>query len=103
MARANTTRSGATRPTTTRRYAAPVTGVALAARRPMRFTWQGRGYVVTSVLGHWVSGACWWRTPEQADADTHTWRIEARSGSRQPGVYDLSYAGGDWTLHRITG
>jgi hypothetical protein len=101
MSRASTTQSSATR-SGTRRYAAPVTGVALAARRPLRFTWQGHGYVVTCVLGHWVTGACWWRTPEQADADTHTWRIEARSGSRQPRVFDLSYAGGDWTLHRIT-
>ena len=85
-----------------RQYAAPVTGVALAARRPMRFTWQGRGYVVTSVLGHWVAGASWWRAPERADPDTHTWRIEARSRSADPpGVYDLSCTGDDWTLHRI--
>ena len=40
-----------------RQFADPVTEVALTARRPMRFTWQGRGYVVTEVLGHWVSGA----------------------------------------------
>ena len=89
-----------------RQYAAPETGVALAARRPMRFTWQGRGYVVTSVLGHWVTGAPWWRAPEQADADTHTWRVEAfpRSSaapSRRGGVYDLSFSGDHWTLHRI--
>ena len=88
-----------------RQYAAPVTGVALAARRPMRFTWQGQGYVVTSVLGHWVTGASWWRAPERTDADTHTWRVEARSRSRrpgQPGIYDLSCVGDGWTLHRIT-
>lgn len=90
-----------------RQYAAPVTQVALTARRPMRFTWQGRGYVVTAVLGHWVSGASWWRAPEQADDDTHTWRVEAfprsgpQSGARRSGVYDLSCAGSGWTLHRI--
>jgi len=90
-----------------------VTGVALAARRPMRFTWQGRGYVVTSVLGHWVTGAPWWRAPEQADDDTHTWRVEAfpragaarsgsaRSGQPRSGVYDLTCTGTGWTLHRI--
>ena len=83
-----------------RRHAAPVTGVALVARRPLRFTWQGQGYVVTSVLGHWVTGACWWRAPERADADTHTWRVEARSGSSRSGVYDLSCSSGGWTLRR---
>jgi hypothetical protein len=65
----------------------------------MRFTWQGQGYVVTSVLGHWVTGASWWRAPDRADADTHTWRVEAFPRS---GVYDLSCAGDGWTLHRIT-
>ncbi|MFM9135485.1 MAG: DUF6504 family protein [bacterium] len=83
-----------------RQYAVPVTGVALAARRPMRFTWQGRGYVVTSVLGHWVTGASWWRAPERVDADTHTWRIEASSGPRS-GIYDLSCSGDRWSLRRM--
>ncbi len=96
-----------------RQYVAPVTEVALTARRPMRFTWQGRGYVVTAVLGHWVSGTAWWRAPEQADDDTHTWRVEAfpRSGSAssgsarvamtRSGVYDLSCSGASWSLQRI--
>lgn len=89
-----------------RQYAAPVTEVALTAHRPQRFTWQGRGYVVTSVLGHWVSGASWWRAPERADVDTHTWRIEAfprssAAGAVATGVYDLSCSGEHWTLHRI--
>lgn len=95
-----------------RQFADPVTEVALTARRPMRFTWQGRGYVVTAVLGHWVSGSSWWRIPERADVDTHTWRIEAfprssasgtrAGGARASGVYDLSCSGTHWTLHRIT-
>jgi hypothetical protein len=70
----------------------------------MRFTWQGRDYVVSSVLGHWVSGASWWRTPERPDVDVHTWRIEAfPRGARQSraGVYDLSCSGEHWILHRI--
>jgi hypothetical protein len=77
--------------------------VALVSRQPRRFTWQGQGYVVTSVLGHWVTGASWWLAPGHADADTHTWRVEARSDRRSPGIYELSCSGGGWTLHRATG
>lgn len=84
----------------TRRYAVPVEEVALAARRPRRFTWDGRAYVVAEVLGHWVTGASWWRAPALADDDTHTWRVEASAGQRS-GVYDLSCSAGHWSLCRV--
>ena len=32
---------------------------------PRRFTWEGRAYVVADVLGHWVTGAAWWRAPAE--------------------------------------
>ncbi|MEO8328844.1 MAG: DUF6504 family protein, partial [Candidatus Nanopelagicales bacterium] len=30
---------------------------------PLAFRWQGRRYVVGSVLAHWVETGAWWRVP----------------------------------------
>lgn len=81
------------------------------ADEPLAFTWRGRRYVVTRILGHWREEAGWWRRPdgepiriEQSDL----WRVEAGPADgvagEARGVYELSHRGGDegsWRLDRV--
>jgi hypothetical protein len=67
---------------------------------PAQFLWQGRLYVVTSVLAHWVEAGAWWRGEARSehvdDGERELWRVEAGRGRMFGiGVYDLCF---DWSL-----
>jgi hypothetical protein len=74
--------------------------------RPVRFTWRGRGYAVSSVQEHWMINRDWWResAPFPASPAVQFWRVEASAGPHQStGVYELcrDMAADAWTLRRI--
>lgn len=57
---------------------------------PKAFSWQGRRYVVQSVLMQWVEAGPWWRSMRElavlADVDDldvswRVWRVEAQSST----------------------
>jgi hypothetical protein len=85
---------------------------------PEAFIWQGRLYIVRTVLAHWRERRSWWRdaldpVPGQptgidvASREQHVWRVEASRGrSYGTGVFDLTTdgvdgAGGEWRLVRV--
>jgi hypothetical protein len=84
----------------------------------LAFTWRGRHYAVTRILGHWREEEGWWRRPdgepiriEQSDL----WRVEAVRGAGMvtasdgshpglrdgQGVYELARRGTTWRLDRV--
>ncbi|WP_046472455.1 DUF6504 family protein [Allosalinactinospora lopnorensis] len=83
-------------------YGVPIT-VCEQDGRPVRFTWEGRLFVVRRVIDHWVSLRSDWtpavqpRQPERA-----YWRVKA-GVQRAPGVYELQHdaRAGEWLLARV--
>jgi len=68
---------------------------------PLAFRWQGRRYVVGSVLAHWVETGAWWRTPGPlADPECQMWRVEVCRG-RSTGVFDLCQDTTGWSLRGV--
>lgn len=75
-------------------------------RRPERFVWRGRLYLVEEVLSSWWERRAWWTLPERLPgremsgsvverlaegADRRCWRVRARPGPGGPvGVYELA-------------
>jgi hypothetical protein len=88
----------------TKRYRERIDRVELAAESPAAFRWRGRTYEVLSVLGHWHEDEGWWRrsdgVPERIER-TDLWRVEARNGAPNRGVYELVRRGDAWRLDRI--
>jgi Family of unknown function (DUF6504) len=100
------------------RSAEPSRHTASAETEPDAFVWQGRLYVVRTVLAHWRERRSWWRdaldpAPGQptgidvASREQHVWRVEASRGHAYgTGVFDLTTdgvdgAGGEWRLVRV--
>jgi hypothetical protein len=88
-------------------YGEPVEVQTREDRRPTRFAWRGRLYVVTSVQEYWVVNRDWWRTesPLPARPELQFWRVDATAGEAQPGgTYELrrDVEADTWTLRRIT-
>lgn len=78
------------------------------ADEPLAFSWRGRRYVVTRILGHWREEAGWWRRPDGEPIrieQTDLWRVEAARADgvagEARGVYELSHRGEDWRLDRV--
>ncbi|HVQ87851.1 MAG TPA: DUF6504 family protein [Actinomycetes bacterium] len=78
---------------------------------PLAFRWQGRRYVVGSVLAHWVETGAWWRVPSReaptdgtaptrTDPERQLWRVEACRGS-STGVFDLCQDTSGWSLRGV--
>lgn len=77
------------------------------AHPPLAFRWQGRRYVVGSVLAHWVETGAWWRSaaatgvPEPLpDPERQLWRVEVCRG-RSTGVFDLCQDDSGWSLRGV--
>lgn len=97
-----------------RRVAEPVEPLTGGRERPpLAFRWQGRRYVVGSVLAHWVETGAWWRTTASAgddsasgtrtvllDPERRLWRVEVCHG-RSTGVFDLCQDGTGWSLRAV--
>lgn len=92
--------------TVTRQEPATASGSMPHDHEPLAFTWRGRRYVVTRVIGHWREEEGWWRRPdgepiriEQSDL----WRVEATRATAADGrgVYELACRGGAWRLDRV--
>jgi hypothetical protein len=81
------------------------------ATAPESFLWQGRLYVVRTVLDHWQERRAWWRDAREGgdvltDArERQVWRVEASAGRLgRVGVFDLGFDRGDapgWQLLRV--
>lgn len=98
-----------------RRIGEPVEPLA-GGGPPMAFRWQGRRYVVGSVLSHWVETGAWWRVPSSApnsvassveeqpsgvpDPERQLWRVEVCRGS-STGVFDLCEDTAGWSLRGV--
>ncbi len=84
---------------------------------PLAFRWQGRRYVVGSVLAHWVETGAWWRSGAPAvtgpatgstsgaisavpDPERQLWRVEVCRG-RSTGVFDLCQDDAGWSLRGV--
>jgi hypothetical protein len=87
----------------------PLGGAPTHARNepPLAFRWQGRRYVVGSVLAHWVETGAWWRATGQepppgslSDPECRMWRVEVCRGS-STGVFDLCQDAGGWSLRGV--
>lgn len=83
-----------------KRYREPVTVVA-SEEGPVRFAWRGSTYRVLSVLGHWREDAAYWAGGGMEVPQRDLWRVEARNGSPQRGIYELVSEGGTWRLDRV--
>ena len=68
---------------------------------PVRFSWRGSTYSVTSVLGHWREDAGYWTGGGIEVPQRDLWRVEARNGTPTRGVYELVSEDGKWRLDRI--
>lgn len=86
---------------------------------PRSFRWQGRTYVVVSILGHWREDAGYWAARSLEVPQRDLWRVEAsreggpmppRSAQARPavardrratGVFELVRETGAWRLHRV--
>jgi hypothetical protein len=90
-----------------RRIGEPVEPLACGGP-PMAFRWQGRRYVVGSVLSHWVETGAWWRAPSGVggqpsgvpDPERQLWRVEVCRGS-STGVFDLCEDAAGWSLRGV--
>lgn len=77
---------------------------------PLAFRWQGRRYVVASVLAHWIETGAWWRTFGAAgtagasgvltDPERQLWRVEVCRGA-STGVFDLCHDSTGWSLRAV--
>ena len=83
-----------------KRYREPVT-VVTAEDEPVRFFWRGSNYRVLSVLGHWREDAAYWAGGGMEVPQRDLWRVEARNGSPQRGIYELVSEGEVWRLDRV--
>lgn len=68
---------------------------------PVRFSWRGSTYRVTSVLGHWREDAAYWSGGGIEVPQRDLWRVEARNGGPNRGVYELVSEGDAWRLDRV--
>lgn len=71
---------------------------------PRSFQWRGQRYRVVSVLGHWHEDEGWWQRADGAPRRierTDLWRVEARNGTPERGIYELVRQGGQWRLDRV--
>jgi Domain of unknown function (DUF6504) len=91
-------------------------GQSEGERPPLAFRWQGRRYVVGSVLAHWVETGAWWRNPraltnspltdspladhQLIDPERQMWRVEVCRG-RSTGVFDLCQDTTGWSLRGV--
>ncbi len=65
-----------------------------AQRRPLRFRWAGRSYLVAEVLDSWQDVGAWW----EGEAEKTFWRVETAGG----GIFELwQDARGQWGLWRV--
>lgn len=88
----------------TKRYRDELDLVRVEEGRPAGFHWRGRTYEVERVLGHWHEDAGWWRPVEGAPRRlerTDLWRVEARNGTPERGIYELTLRSGRWRLDRV--
>ncbi len=96
----------------TKRYREPVEVVATPVAAPgatsgdveavpVRFAWRGSTYRVLTVLGHWREDAGYWSGGGVAVPQRDLWRVEARNGSPERGVYELVREGDAWRLDRV--
>jgi len=71
---------------------------------PQAFRWQGRRYVVGSVLARWVETGAWWRSSQGeqalADPERQMWRVEVLRGT-STGVFDLCQDDQGWSLRGV--
>jgi hypothetical protein len=103
-----------------RRYEEPIAvketsdggGATAVVTAPESFLWQGRLYVVRTVLDHWQERRAWWRDAREGgdvltDArERQVWRVEASVGRLgRVGVFDLGLDRWDddasWQLLRV--
>lgn len=85
-----------------RSYGVPVSVCELDGR-PVRFTWEGRLFVVRRVLDHWVSpGADREPAVRCRPRERANWRVRVSSRAA-PGVYELQHDidDGQWRLARV--
>ena len=68
---------------------------------PTRFAWRGSTYTVLSVLGHWREDAGYWSGGGIAVPQRDLWRVEARNGTPNRGVYELVCEDDAWRLDRV--
>lgn len=92
----------------TKRYREPLADVEVVEEagriRPQAFAWRGERYRVLAVLGHWYEDEGWWGRADgvpQRIERTDLWRVEARNGRPERGVYELVHRSGQWRLDRI--
>ena len=91
-----------------RRIGEPVEPLANGGSPPLVFRWQGRRYVVGTVLAHWVETGAWWRVPSSArgtrgcvlDPERQMWRVEVCRG-KSTGVFDLCQDATGWSLRGV--
>ncbi|MBA2560591.1 MAG: nucleotidyltransferase [Propionibacteriales bacterium] len=71
-------------------------GLISGQEAPTQFLWRDRLWVVRDIVSHWIETGAWW---EQTGADlldeVEIWRVEARRGRENTGVFDLAF---DWAL-----
>jgi len=68
---------------------------------PLAFRWQGRRYIVGSVLAHWVETGAWWRAAGPlTDPERQLWRVEVCRGE-STGVFDLCQDTTGWSLRAV--
>jgi hypothetical protein len=88
----------------TKRYREPVEVAAGSddpETPPAGFRWRGSSYRVITVLGHWREDAGYWSGGGVEVPQRDLWRVEARGGSPQRGVYELVHQGDTWRLDRV--
>ncbi len=71
--------------------------------RPVRFTWEGRLFVVRRILDHWVSLRAEWVPAAQCrPPERQCWRVRVGVRAAQ-GVYELQHdvVDGEWRLARV--
>ena len=69
--------------------------------QPTRFAWRGSTYTILSVLGHWREDAGYWSGGGIAVPQRDLWRVEARNGTPNKGVYELVCEDEAWRLDRV--
>ncbi|CAN5578772.1 hypothetical protein BH23ACT7_BH23ACT7_24420 [soil metagenome] len=91
----------------TKRYREPVevtAGEPTAAdplQAPTEFRWRGGTYRILAVLGHWREDAAYWSGGGVEVPQRDLWRVEARNGTPNRGVYELVREAGAWRLDRV--
>jgi len=88
----------------TKRYREPVEVSAEGGdpeTPPKSFRWRGSSYRVVTVLGHWREDAGYWSGGGVEVPQRDLWRVEARNGSPERGVYELVRQGDTWRLDRV--